>query len=130
MTSKKNIQHEINDIIDQYHLFAERVSNNNHFLQGVFLESEHIKFYVRNMARGILSGELVFCLASLDIHPDFQNQGVLKNILEHIKNNPFDFKEIEVENIQSERLYHFFLKQNFNNSYDFDGFPKTVFIKI
>lgn len=134
---KKNLKVEknLNEIIKAYDSWSENILTNPLRLQGVYLKSKNASFYVRNMARGELTGERVFCIASIEIDTNLQDKGILKGFIEHVQKNMHHFKEIEIENIMSQRLYNFFknlefedMKNGISNEESF--YPKTVSKKI
>jgi len=110
---QKNINNTIDSLIKQYSSWATFISNNPNNTMGFYLKTSICSIYVRNMARGIISKKHVFSLSSINIEEDYQNLGILTELINYIEKNPFLFKEIEVENILTERLLHYFIKLNY-----------------
>lgn len=133
MPELKTPQEVINSLTAQYDAWARKIQQEPRNTTGVYLETDSGSIYVRNMARGILSGDLVVCLAGIQINNEYQGKGILKGIIRHIEKNPYAFSEFEIENIQTKDLLNTFINKGFSatsNVADIAMKPITVFKRI
>lgn len=130
MTNNNKAKKTTKKLIELYNQYAIGIQENNRNMQGVHLKTNDGYVYVRNMARGVLSGNLVLCLATIDLNVDLQNKGILTALIKHIENNPFSFSEIEIENVHEQFLVDSLVKKDFvkiNSDY---SLPVTLTKKI
>lgn len=116
MKNNKKALNVLDEFVKQYNIWAESIKNNPRQLQGVYFSTDYGYIYVRNMARGLISGNLVCCLATISLDDDIQKQGILSSFIKHIEENPFAFKELEVENIHVQHLVDFLVKNEFQQT--------------
>lgn len=132
MTNNKKAALALNELIAEYNVWAESIQKDPRQLQGVHLSSTYGYVYIRNMARGVVSGELVVCLSTIDLHPQIQNEGVFTGLIHHIEANPFAFKELEVENVMVEHLVKSLERKGFEDKalYNITPLPVTLTKKL
>lgn len=126
MTNKDKAKITLDSLIEQYNEWALSIQNNPKQLQGVHLSTEYGYVYIRNMARGVIFGEPVVCLATIDFVPEIQSEGVLSALIKHIENNPFAFTELEVENVMVDYLVNSLIKNDFEKTLFNPDFPLPV----
>jgi 5'(3')-deoxyribonucleotidase len=133
MPELKTPQEVIKSLTTQYDVWARTIQKNNMNTQGEWLETDSGSIYIRNMARGILSGNLVVCLANIQLNSEYQNKGILEAFIRHVQKNPYAFTEIEVENIHTKEFLKSFLDKGYQTTMDInmiEVMPLTVFKKI
>lgn len=118
LSKLKNPQEIIKQLTSDYDKWAIGVKENNYNTIGVWFNTDSASIYVRNMARGILSGELVFCISNINVNKEYQGKGIFTSFLRHVLKNPYAFSEVEVENICNEDLLSSLLKKGFKSTKD------------
>ena len=124
------------NLTSQYDAWASKIQKDPRNSQGVWFNTDSGSIYVRNMARGIVSNELVFCISSVNINKEYQGKGILSNFVKYIQKNPYSFKEVEIENICFDKLLNHFLNKGFKKAVVeellvlSEGLPVTVVKKL
>jgi hypothetical protein len=113
-----NVQKTIKGFTDQYRHWASLIVKEPRNTMGIYLKTSHGQIYMRNMARGILDERLVVCIASIELNVEYQRKGILSAIVSFIQKNPYAFKELEVENIQTEEVLNSFINKGFSATQD------------
>ena len=133
MPELKTIPEVIKSLTAQYDAWAIKIQKDRTNTFGVWLETDSGSLYIRNMARGILSGELVVCLASIQLNKEYQNKGVLSAFIRHIEKNPYAFTEIEIENIYTKQSLDSYVRKGYKSHMDVKSIammPITVYKAI
>jgi hypothetical protein len=123
----------LKSLTTQYDIWATRIQNDRTNTFGVWLETDSGSLYVRNMARGILSGNLVVCLASIQFNKEYQNKGILSLFIRYVEKYPHAFAEIEIENIYTQQSLDSYVKKGFKSHMDLKSIelmPITVYKAI
>jgi hypothetical protein len=129
MPELKSVHEIVKSFTSQYDKWSSDIRKNNRNTQGVWFKTDSGSIYMRNMARGILSGELVVCVSSINLNKEYQGKGILSSYIKYIQKNPYIFSEVEVENIHSEELLNSFIKKGFKATKEVENLafePLTV----
>ena len=133
MPKLKSVDEVIKSFTTQYDKWSSQIQKNPRNTQGVWFKTDNGSIYIRNMARGILTQELVVCIANIQLNKEYQNKGILSKFIKYIQKNPYIFAEIEIENIHTEELLNSFIKKGFtskSNIKNIEFEPLVVFKKI
>jgi hypothetical protein len=133
MPKLKSVGEVIKSFTKQYDQWASKIQKEQRNTMGKYLHTDNGDIYLRNMARGILSGDLVVCVASVEINREYQNKGILSSFIKHVQKNPYAFSELEIENIQTKELLNSFINKGFranSDVNDIEFMALTVFKEI